>query len=180
MKHVLILGAARSGKTTLAQMLHKQLGYNIVSVDSFITAFEQNYPQLGFKHHGNNRDIAPFAASYVKSFIYNYPQTKFAVEGYHIRPEDAVKLFDNQQFEIVVLGYPQLSPQEAFDNVKKYEGKEDYTVWMSDEDVLSMVTRHVEHSKEFKSECQRLGLNFTDTSYNRRQVLDNLIKKLSE
>ena len=167
MKHVLILGAARSGKTTLAQMLHKQLGYNIVSVDSFITAFEQNYPQLGFKHHGNNRDIAPFAASYVKSFIYNYPQAKFAVEGYHIRPEDAVKLFDNKQFEIVVLGYPQLSPQEAFDNVKKY-------------DVLSMVIRHVEHSKEFKRECQRLGLNFTDTSYNRRQVLDNLIKKLSE
>lgn len=178
MKHVLILGAARSGKSTLAQMLADKFGYSIISVDAFISAMEENYPDKGFAHHlKNNHKIAPFVVSYANAIMYNLPKEKFVVEGYHISLSDAVKLFE-PKFEIVVLGYPKLTAQEAFANVRKYEGKFDYTKAISDEKLLNIISRHVEYSKEFEQKCKELGLSFYDTSYNREEVLRNIIAKI--
>ena len=178
MKNILILGAARSGKSTLANMLSDELGHNIISVDAFIGAFQENYPELGMSYHtGNNHMVAPFVASYANAVIYNHPKSKFVVEGYHIKLADAVKLFGDK-FKIVVLGYPKLSPKEVLSNVRKYEGKFDYTKAMSDDELLSVVSRHVEYSKKFEEECKNLGLQFYDTSYNRNDVLSHIINKI--
>ena len=78
----------------------------------------------------------------------------------------------------MVLGYPKLSPKEVLSNVRKYEGKFDYTKVMSDDELLSVVSRHVEYSKEFEEECKNLVLQFYDTSYNRNDVLIHIIDKI--
>lgn len=109
MKNLLILGAARGGKTTLAKMVSQKWGYGIVSVDALVSAF-----------------------------------------------------------------------QEAFENVRKYEQKFDYTKAMSDEEVLNMVTRHINHSKEVALECQKFNFRFVDTSYDRDKVLLALLKELEQ
>ena len=121
MKNILILGAARSGKSTLANMLAERLGFSIIDVDAFIGAFKENYPDLGFDYHSEkNHLIAPFILSYVNATTYNHPQISFVVEGYHIKLSDAVKLFSDN-FEIVVLGYPQLTGEQVLANVRKYD-----------------------------------------------------------
>ena len=83
------------------------------------------------------------------------------------------------KFEIVVLGYPRLTPQEVLSNVRKYEGKFDYTRALTDEELLKTISRHVEYSKNFEAECKKLGLAFFDTSYNRDEVLNGIIKKFT-
>ena len=177
MKNILILGAARSGKTTLAKQMADKFGLSIISVDAFIGAFQENYPDLGFAYfHKSNHHIAPFIASYANAIIYNHPKSNFVIEGYHIKLSDAVKLFSDK-FEIVVLGYPKLTPQEVLSNVRKYEGKFDYTRALTDDDLLKTISRHVEYSKNFEAECQQLGISFYDTSYNRDEVLNDIIKK---
>lgn len=51
-KNILIIGAARSGKTTLAKKFSKEKGYNLISIDNIVSGFEA-YPELGIYHDGN-------------------------------------------------------------------------------------------------------------------------------
>lgn len=179
MKNILILGVARSGKTTLANMIANRYGFSIIDIDAFIGAFKENYPNLGFDYHSkSNHLVAPFVASYVNAFMYHYPNLNFVIEGYHIKLADAVKLFGDK-LEIIVLGYPQLTGEQVLANVRKYEGQLDYTRDISDEELLKVVSRHVEYSKKFEKECKELGLNFYDTSYNRENILNKIIDKLA-
>ncbi len=179
MKNILILGAARSGKSTLAKMIAEKLGFSIISVDAFISAFQENYADIGFKHHGkNNHLIAPFIASYVNAITYNFPNSNFVIEGYHITLSDAKKLFGNE-FNIIVLGYPKLSEEQVLANVRRYEGKFDYTKAIPDDELLNIVSHHVEYSQKAETECKTLGIRFYDTSYNREKILDNLLNQLA-
>ncbi len=181
MKNLIIFGTARSGKTTLASMISKQMGYNIISVDSIISAFSKTYPEHGFKHDGDhNYKITPFVMAYLDSISYNHEYSNFVIEGWHMRLEDIVKSINPKDTEVIVLGYPQLSGQEVLNNVRKYEGKFDYTRAMTDEQILKVVNRHAEISKDLQKECQKLGITFVDTSYDRPKVLDNLLKSLPE
>ena len=179
MKNILIIGAARSGKSTLAKMIHKRFGHSLISVDSFITAFQSRYPEIGFAHHSSkNYLISAFVESYVDSIIYNYPEINFVVEGYHIKPDAAVKYFSDKNFEIIVLGYPQLTAEEAYDNTKKYENKFDYTAAINKEDMLSLLERHIKYAKLCQEQCTELGIPFYDTSYNRNEIFASVIKHL--
>ncbi len=178
MKKILILGAARSGKSTLANMMAAKFGYSIVSIDAFISAFQENYPETGICHFSkSNHLVAPFIASYVNAFSYNHPELNFVVEGFHINLDDAVKLFTDK-LDIIVLGYPRLTPQEVVQNVRKYQKPFDYTLALSDEELLNIATHHVTYSKNYERECQRLNLAFYDTSYHRDEVLNKIMKNL--
>jgi len=39
-KNILIIGAARSGKTTLAKKLAKEKGYNLISIDDIVSVLK--------------------------------------------------------------------------------------------------------------------------------------------
>ena len=175
---IFILGAARSGKTTLAQMLAEKFGCGILSLDAFVSAFEENYPELGIFHHSqNNHLIAPFVASYVNSFAYNYPQFNMIIEGSHITLADAVKLF-GRKFEFIVLGYPQLTPLQVVENVRRYEKTSDYTISLDNEKLLQMALKHITYSQNLEKECKKFNLTFYDTSHNREKVLNCILQKV--
>ena len=124
--------------------------------------------------------MAPFVFAYLNALEYNHPQARFVVEGYHIPLSFAAEKIKRNLFEVVVLGYSQLSPEEALANVRKYEQKFDYTKAMSDKEILDMVTRHINHSKEVALECQKFNFRFVDTSYDRDKVLLALLKELEQ
>lgn len=181
MKNLLVLGSARSGKSTFARMVHQKLGYNIVAIDALVSAFQETFPEIGIKHHGIcNNLISPFVASYIHSLVESHPGCKFVVEGWHMHPDNAVKLINRDLFDMVVLGYPKLTSEEAFAIVRKTEKPSDYTVNMNDEYLLDLLYRHINHSQQFQKDCSELGLDFVDTSYNRQEVLDNLLKRLCD
>ena len=52
-KNILIIGAARSGKTTLAKKIVKEKGYNLISIDDIVSGFEA-FPQLNIRHDDND------------------------------------------------------------------------------------------------------------------------------
>ncbi len=181
MKNLLILGAARGGKSTLARMVNQKFGHGIIAVDAFVSALQETFPQVGITHHSHDaKKVAPFVFAYLNALEYNHPEANFVVEGYHIPLSLAAEKINRDLLEVVVLGYPKLTAEEAFDNVRKYEQKFDYTRAMSDEEILNMVKRHIDHSKEFASECQKYNFSFVDTSYNRTQVLEDLLIDLEQ
>lgn len=182
MKNIVIIGAARSGKSTLAQMIHKDFGLSIVCVDSIISAFQNTFPNLNISHtHGRTCKslITPFVSEYANALMYNHPNERFVIEGYHLTLDENIKqLFPKRLFDIIVLGYPQLTPEQVLKNVRQYEGEADYTCALSDDELLSITSRHVQYSQEFQRMSQVLGLTFIDTSYNRPQVLKNVLDRL--
>ncbi len=181
MKNLIILGSARSGKTTTAKKVKDLFGFNILSIDSIVTAFQNVFPDVGITHHHNgevSKILAPFISSYVKDFVSDCPNIKNAIEGWHMQPACALNFFDKKDFDIVVLGYPDLTPVQALENVRKYAVPNDYTTEMSDEKLLDLLGRHINHSKFFKEEATRLNLPFYNTSFDRNNVLDKLIQDL--
>lgn len=67
-KNILIIGAARSGKTTLAKKIAKEKGYSLISVDDIVSGLEV-YPELQIHHDGDAVDtakrLAPFLIKYL-------------------------------------------------------------------------------------------------------------------
>lgn len=69
MKNIIILGAARAGKSTLAQMIHRKYNYSIISIDSFVSALRDSFPSLGITHSNTENKfklLPPFVFSYMK------------------------------------------------------------------------------------------------------------------
>ncbi len=66
-KNILIIGAARTGKTTLAKRFSKEKGYNLISIDDIVSGLEA-YPELNISHKGDPVDtaarLAPFLIRY--------------------------------------------------------------------------------------------------------------------
>jgi len=46
-KHIIIAGVPRVGRSTLSQLIAKQMGYQHISMDSIIAGIEQIFPETG-------------------------------------------------------------------------------------------------------------------------------------
>ena len=53
MKNIVIFGCPRAGKTTISKRLNEELKYNIISIDSIVTAFQGVYPEIQIGHGGD-------------------------------------------------------------------------------------------------------------------------------
>ena len=103
-KNILIIGAARSGKTTLAKKLSKEKGYNLISIDNIVSGFEA-YPELEIKHDGNDSltssNLAPFLIKLFTELSEGsafYDDVKFVIEGTHIDFEKIMPFLQNDKY----------------------------------------------------------------------------------
>lgn len=180
-KNIIILGAARAGKSTLARMLHKKYNYSIVSIDSFVSALKEGFPELGITHANteNKFKLLPqFVFSYINKITYEYPDERFVLEGWHVYPKDIVKLFNSDDFEIVCLGYTEISCEDFMKKIRECENENSYTKQMTDERLKKLVLDHIEYSKILKKQCEENGIKFYDTSFNRDYVLNKVSEYL--
>jgi AAA+ ATPase superfamily predicted ATPase len=109
MKNLIITGPSRAGKTTLAQELSKQLGYNMISLDdlvdglSNISDIKEQFDD-GFEEITDN--LAPFLVRFLKQITLGTTYAhgiRYVVEGSYfnfdaLMPEIA-KLSD--QYEVI-------------------------------------------------------------------------------
>lgn len=183
MKHIIILGAARAGKTTLTSMLHKKYNYSIISIDSFVSALKEGFPSLGITHSNteNKFKLLPqFIFSYMNKIINEYPKEKFVLEGWHVFPKDIIKLFCNMDVNIIGLGYTEITCDEALYHIRKNETEYSYTAKMADNKVKELILNHIEYSKIIKKQCEENNIKYYDTSFDREKVLEKAMNFLLE
>lgn len=180
-KNIIILGAARSGKSTLSQMIHKKYNYSIISIDSFVSALRDGFPSLGITHSNTENKfklLSPFVYSYMKKITNEYPDINFILEGWHVYPNEILKLFKDTNVKIVCLGYTNISCEEAFKLIRENEKENSYTKKMTDEKVKQLIINHIEYSKILEKQCNENNIKFYDTSFNREKVLEEVMTYL--
>ena len=184
MKNIIILGSARSGKTTLAEKLHEKYHYSIISIDSFVTALHTTFPDLGISHSNTEKKfkiLPQFVYSYMQKIMNEYPNQKFVLEGWHVYPKDIVKLFrNNDDIEIICLGYTRIEIEKAFRELRNREEENSYTKKMTDESVKELLKQHKKYSIMLKQQCQKENVVFFDTSTKREKVLDDIVEYLTQ
>lgn len=183
MKNLVILGASRAGKSTLSYAINKVYpNYQILTGDAIRRAFQDTFPQMEINNHdgkGMKEDFARFSACLFKTHLKdNIGVYQYIFDSCDISVENAIKFFQNETNRIIFLGYSELTPQEAFENYRKYEKRTDWTVRKTDEELLAFAEKWVEKSKVFKQDCEKFKVRYVDTSYHRESVLKSLIDEL--
>lgn len=185
MKNLVILGASRAGKSTLAYEINKIYpNYQILTGDAIRRAFQDTFPQMEINNHsgkGMKEDFARFSACLFKTHLKdNIGVYQYIFDSCDISVENAIRFFQDETNMIIFLGYSRLTPQEAFQNYRKYEKRTDWTVRKTDEQLLAFAEEWVEKSKVFEEDCKKYHIKYVDTSYHRESVLKSLIEELTE
>ncbi len=183
MKSIAIFGSSRSGKSTLAKMIAKKYqNYHIIIGDDIQWAFQETLPNNNINNSGGSGMIHDFpnflSCLFYKSMKRNQGELNYIVESCDITPNKANDLFNNNNTILLFLGTPNQTPEEYFHDIKKYQTKKDWTFDRSDEHLLKHSKHWIEKSKEYQSECKKLGIWFVDTSFNREKVLQETLEKI--
>ena len=181
----IIRGTSRCGKTMLANMITQNLvGYNKLSTDNFIGAFNKSMPDVEINHNNGSgmKDLFPnflfelFNSSKLKD---NKLNIYYVLEGVDISNELLEKFNQQDDVTIICLAKPSLTRNEYFNEVRHYENKYLYGDWtkrLSDEELYSYCDYWLNEAKQIKKMCEEKGYLFFDTSYNQ----EDKIKKIFE
>lgn len=174
MKSVMLLGITRSGKSTLANMIHEKYNYNIIHGDMIKASFQKNIKNLTSQELKNDLNYRKF----IKDIFYHevkYNKTNTIIDTVDIFPSD-ITLEDINNFNIYFLGYPNIGYEELI-NIWKRTDLE-FTKKFSEDDLISKAKRGIENSKKLKAECEKYNLKFIDTTYNREEILKSILDEI--
>lgn len=187
-KHIIIAGVPRSGKTTACSILASSSKYQHICMDAIVGSFEKVFPQLGITTYTENPDtmvqdmskkVVPFLNSLVTANNYDKLNYKLIIDVLELVPSDFYYHIDKNFADIYFFATPDLTPEENFERIRKFDTDEDYTYYISDEDLMERCIRFSNISKYLQKECEKYNLPLINTSYNREEVIDNFIKSIS-
>lgn len=187
-KNILIIGAARCGKTTLAKKLNKEYGYSVISIDDIVSGL-QAYPELNIHHNGDTdittKNLGPFLEKYFVELSEGsnfYGGIKVAIEGTHVDFERLMPLLQSEKYkekyEIIGLTINEETPEDLYNNMKKYDTEDDWTYWVEDNKLKEYAKYIISKNKIFNENYKKYNIKSYDTSYDRKKVLDKIILDL--
>ena len=188
MKHLIIAGVPRAGKSTLARRLAQEYGYQYISMDAIIAAFEKCFPETGVNTYQGlssmdtlrliSGKMAPFLRAMLESGQYDRGENGAVVDMYQLLPEDYEKNFRGANTEIIYLLSSDVTPEEQFALQKRYDTARDYTFFKTDEELKEGAEYIVEQSLLMKEQCLRLRLKFYETGKERQQAFEQILREL--
>jgi hypothetical protein len=195
MKNILIFGASRAGKTTLAKRLKDVFQFNVVNEDHLINTFEQVFPQLEIGVEENHVQTAinatPFMAHYFCELA-NHANcktgSKFVVDGTFFNFDTGIPLMKetlrrfwglklSDEFMFIFLDNTKTS-EELFNDVRKYDTPEDWSYGMSDNDLRKHCDENVGVDWEFHEKWKELGFWRYDVVEGRELVFVKVVEDI--
>ena len=194
MKHLIVAGVPRAGKSTLSRRIVKEWGWQHVSMDAVIAGFEQCFPETGVDtglsvNRGKTSleilctisgKMAPFLRTMTSPEEYDQQNGPMVIDMYQLLPEDFIRCGLSSTCRILYLLTGDLSPEERFAIQKNYDTPEDYTYSLSDEERMEGCHCLVEQSRLIQAQCQRYKLPWVETARNREQVFAQIMARLKQ
>ena len=185
-KNILIMGAGKAGKTTLAKMIHEKYGYSVISIDDIVTAMEA-FPALNISWDGDHvkiaEQMAPFLAIYLKELSEGnkfYGNCKTVIEGTDIHFERLIPHINKRKYLLIGLTYNQVSKEELFQRIRAYDTEDDWTYYLTDEQLERYCQHFVEKNKFFDEKFKEYHISAYDTSTEREAVLTGVVERLKD
>ncbi len=186
-KNILIIGSARSGKTTLAKKLVREKDYNLISIDDIVSGFEA-FPELNIRHNNDletSTNLTPFLMKYLKELSENttfYDGIRYVIEGSHIDIDKLIPFLKSaeykEKYEIIGLTYNEVSPEKMLSDIRKYDTEDDWTYWCSDEELKANIKHFLDRNSYFNEKFKKYDIKTFDVSFNREEVINKIIESL--
>lgn len=176
--HVIIAGAARSGKTSLSLMLNKY-GYTHYKMDSIKRGICESYELK----YDNWKDVSPIICSIINRIIEdNKTDTNFGYEKYlfdtpFLYPKD-IEMINTSETKVIFIGYAHISVEDEINEIRKNDLDHYWTSKIGDDELRRWTYDNIEFSKYLESECKRLKIKYYDTSTNREEVLKEALNDI--
>lgn len=179
-KHIIIAGVPRSGKSTISQRISKNLGYQHISMDSVIAGIEKVFPETGIDSDADtdlqkniqyiSSKMALFIRAMMDSGEYNECDYGMVIDIFQLLPQHYIQYIDSSVCDIYYFGTSEVTPEERYAILKKYDTPRDYTYYKSEEENKKNCADIVTISKWLKDECRIYNLPYYDTSFDREQI----------
>lgn len=180
MKNIVIFGCPRAGKTTISKRLNEELNYNIISIDSIVTAFAGVYPEMQIRHGGDiiqkAKKFAPFLYQYLDRAIWEYTDRNFVLEGWHNLPDYFMPLINRENYVVICLGYPNVDEKDLFKKIRQNDTSHDNTFNVTDEHLKRLIHESKISSQFLEKQCQKWDIPFFETDKNRVEALNQVMK----
>lgn len=136
MKNIILLGMPRAGKSTFAKMIMSTFpNYNLIQQDIIDSAHMRATAEQEQKENPDNDIIKKgFNPSFCRLLIKNMfrysmkyePSLNFIVDAGDISLKEASK-YDKNDPIVIVFGYPNITREEALENILAHDTKDDWT-----------------------------------------------------
>ena len=192
MKHFIVSGVPRAGKSTLSRNIAREMGWQHVCMDAVIAGFERCFPETGVDtglsvNQGKasleilqiiSGKMAPFLRAMTSPEEYDHKNGPMIIDMYQILPEDYVKSSLSENCDILYLLTGDVSPEERFAIQKKYDTPEDYTFDLPDQERMEGCEELVAQSRLIREQCQQYGLRYYETAREREAVFQEIMASL--
>lgn len=202
MKDIVIAGASRSGKSTLARMLNEKFGYYVLSIDKLVAVFGSSYPSLDIRLNWNRdkttENIAPFLGHFMgmfsspdgKSFLgYSHgeiPDNRFILEGAYIDPAKIAEIVRSygiddmsERFHLIGLVQKDKDVETLYRDFRQYDTENDWTYKLGDDELRAVAEDLAAYNQEMYTKLTANGFTVYDTSRNREKVFEEIIRSVS-
>lgn len=100
------------------------------------------------------------------------------IDTCHLYPEDIFK-YNLKDTIIVFLGHDSISAEEKLKEIRKYDTHA-WTNLKDDEYMLISTVMGIDYSKEAKIQCEKYNIKYFDTSYDFKNVMEEVKKYIEE
>ena len=181
-----IFGESRCGKSTLANMLYKEIGgIRRISLDLVIMTFKEIFPELKIdfsKSETSKKQLSAFIREYFNILMKNKSE-HHVIEGGGLSDEYIIELNQNEHVEVVCVGKTLITPEEFFEEIRKFEKNLETYGWtkrLDDKTLLKWCKGWIDQSKKNKEFCKKNNIIFIDTSYNQMESLGEFVDSIKQ
>ncbi len=192
MKHLIVAGVPRAGKSTLSRRIARQFGWQHVPMDAVIAGFERCFPETGVDtgisvNAGKpsleilrliSGRMAPFLQAMTDPEEYDEKNGPMVIDMYQLLPEDYARRGLSSTCRILYLVTGNVSPEERFAIQKQWDTPEDYTYDLSDTERMEGCRELVAQSRLIREQCRLLGLPCYETAHSREEVFQGILEEL--
>lgn len=186
----------------MARRINEELNYFVINNDKLIAAFGEAYPQmnirLAWNHEKVTENIAPFLGHFLGMFSAPdgsgllpcthgaLKENHFVLEGSHFDFEKISSIFKlygigelKDHFILIGLVQNKKTVDEFVSDLKKYDTKYDWTYdFDTDEELRKVAQDCISFSRFITDELIKYGFTIYDTSTERDQMLNQIIKDI--
>lgn len=188
MKNILIMGIGRAGKTTLSEMIKDRFNnYSLIHSDSLKWAMiraknEEKYYrenvdiQKEFEHGEYfQKTLLELYNSLINKDINKYG---YILESGQLHPKYVKEMIDFSNTLVLCLGLGNLTKKEMVDLCIEHDKEKDWTYGLSREYLEKHAEDWYKCNEMLKRECPKYGIRYIDTSKNREEILNSMLKEI--